>query len=264
MKKFTTIRNNDGLTIAQLKVSVPSVFATRAATKMSDRYAFVPTIKVVEGLIKEGFRVVEAGQRSTSKRDPRYTRHMLRLRSPKAKPILGDTFPELLMTNSHDGQSRLFTGGGFFRLICTNGLVASMGPGTSLSSVHRGDAAVLVKEAMKVADSLPTLQGTVEKMTQKKLTEKERGSFAIAAAKSAYGESPSFDPQLLLAVRRTADEGSDVWSIFNRIQENIMQGGVSFESRATHRTFSTRGITHIGRSLEVNTTLWALAEKLVA
>lgn len=263
MNRIPSVRDSNGLSLDQIRVSAPSAFATKAHSRMSDRYAFVSTIELIRPLLDSGFRVVEAGQRATRARDPKFTRHMLKLRSVHAKPIVGDTFPELVVTNSHDGQSIFQILAGLFRLVCSNGMVTSIGDTAAFAKAHRGDAAEIFAKAQAVAVKGEGVRKVIEAMAKKKLNEAAQVKLAIASAKVAY-EKPNFDPKLLLNVRRTQDEGSDVWSVFNRIQENIISGGVHFESRASHRRFQTRGITHIGRNLEVNRGLWSLAEALVA
>jgi len=262
MNRTPIIRDSNGLNMNQLKTAAPSVFATKASPKMSDRYAFVPTIDLIKPLLDDGFRVVEAQQRATTKRDPRYTRHALRLRAPNVKPMVGDTFPELVVTNSHDGQSRYIIRGGLYRLICSNGMVTGVAA-MSFATAHRGDSGEILKSALEVTRKTVDLEKTLARWSKLKLSDANQAKLAAAAAKLAY-DKPGFDPKLLLNVRRTEDAGSDLWSVFNRIQENIITGGVSFESRASHRTFRTRGITHIGRNIELNQGLWELAEKLAA
>jgi hypothetical protein len=100
-------------------------------------------------------------------------------------------------------------------------------------------------------------------MMNKKLNATQVNAFATKAAKIAYDQPLSFDPKLLLGEHRPGDVGSDVWRVFNRLQENIMRGGVRFESKASGREFATRGLTHIGRTIDVNTQLWNVAEELI-
>ena len=65
----------------------------------------------------------------------------------------------------------------------------------------------------------------------------------------------------LLAPRRTADAGSDLWSTFNRVQENIVQGGLTMKS-TNGRRMSTRAVAGIDSSVKVNRALWMLAEEM--
>ncbi len=91
---------------------VPSVFAREAHDSRSDRYVYVPTIEIVEGLRKEGwfpFFAVQSVPRDGSRHG--HAKHMLRLRRDDGigKPEAA----EVIIVNSHDGTSayQMFAGG---------------------------------------------------------------------------------------------------------------------------------------------------------
>ena len=108
MSRFPSVTNPNGITLEEMR-NYPSVFATTAHPKMSDRYTFLSTADIIEPLLGEGYVCTHVVQRSTRQghRDPRFTRHLVRLRRLKDKPIVGDVFPEFQLENSHDGQSRI-------------------------------------------------------------------------------------------------------------------------------------------------------------
>lgn len=252
--------------LSDLRINVPSIFAAQPAPHMSDRYAFVSTYDLVEPLLKT-FEITGAVQRATRKsgRDPRFTRHELRLRPNGVKKIVGGVVPEVVIVNSHDGQSRISITAGLYRFVCANGLTVPFKPGsaTAAAFVHLGDRSRIVTAANAAIETGRAAGATVRKMMDCKLSPRQLAAFAKAAALSAYGDDwQAFDPALLLAVRRPEDEGNDVWTVMNRLQENILRGGVSFESSNSGRTFATRGITHIGRRLDFNNDLWTRAAKL--
>lgn len=256
--------------VAQLETyrkSVPSLFATTASPKMSERYAFISTADLITPLLKEGFSITTAYQRSTRRtgRDPRFTRHLVRLRPPGVKPIVGDTYPEVVIINSHDGQCRFCAYSGLFRLACSNGLVVGAGMNVGGSYVHMGDPHRILEAVKPVVASAIKVGPTVEKMSKLHMNEKSQAQFAREAAKIAYGDDHDrFDPTLLLTPRRDEDKAQDLWHVFNRVQENVTRGGISFLSPTSNRRFTTRGITHIGRTVDFNLGLWAAAVKLVA
>jgi hypothetical protein len=252
------------ISLEAVRKIAPSVFAKSAHPKMSERYLFLSTADIVEPLLREGYIITKAEQRKTrtNGRDPAFTRHMLRLRRSDAKPAVGDTVPEVLVSNAHDGQAKLVLHGGLFRFICANGLVISDGLGFRSTFRHVGDAEE-VRDAIKsTVDSSKNSLKAVTAMTKRKLNQKEQSRFASSAAALTWDEQ-KFDPALLLASNRMEDEGDDVWRVFNRIQENLIRGGVQFVSQASQRSFRTRGITHIGRSTDLNVGLWNLAKELV-
>jgi hypothetical protein len=247
-------------TLESLREKCPSIFATRPSPKVSERYTFVSTADVIRPLLSEGWDITQAFQRRTRPggRNPEFTRHLVRLRRADAKSMLGDVLPEVVISNSHDRQSRFFIAGGLFRLVCSNGLVIGFGgKSTSAKMIHLGDAA-RIREAIDQSLTIATACGKqIEGMSKKKLSEKDQARFAAAAAKIAYDDQ-KFDPKLLLTSRRSEDEANDLWTVYNRIQENIVRGGVKYDKNGD-REITTRGITHIGRTLELNTALWDTA-----
>ena len=69
-------------------------------------------------------------------------------------------------------------------------------------------------------------------------------------------------PSALLAVRRVDDAGADLWSVLNRVQENLMRGGLSRRS-ASGRLTRTRRISSIREDVRINSGLWDLASGLL-
>ncbi|EFK5232389.1 DUF945 domain-containing protein, partial [Shigella flexneri] len=93
------IRRDRPLTHEELMHYVPSIFGEDRHTSRSKRYAYIPTITVLESLQQEGFQPFFACQ--TRVRDPGrrgYTKHMLRLR--RAGEINGEHVPEIILLNS--------------------------------------------------------------------------------------------------------------------------------------------------------------------
>ena len=79
------IRRDRPLTHEELMHYVPGIFGEDRHTSRSERYAYIPTITVLENLQREGFQPFFACQ--TRVRDPGrrgYTKHMLRLRRAAA------------------------------------------------------------------------------------------------------------------------------------------------------------------------------------
>ncbi|OUK84039.1 DUF932 domain-containing protein [Escherichia coli] len=142
------IRRERPLTREELMYHVPSIFGEDRHTSRSERYAYIPTITVLENLQREGFQPFFACQtrvRDQSRRE--YTKHMLRLR--RAGQITGQHVPEIILLNSHDGSSSYQMLPGYFRAICTNGLVCGQSLG-ELRVPHRGN----VVEKVTTADIL--------------------------------------------------------------------------------------------------------------
>ena len=78
-------RSSTPLTNDEIARYAPSVLASDAHESRGDRYAFIPTIHVLDRLRREGFQPFEV--RQTNCRDDgkrAFTKHMVRLRHPDA------------------------------------------------------------------------------------------------------------------------------------------------------------------------------------
>lgn len=65
----------------------------------------------------------------------------------------------------------------------------------------------------------------------------------------------------LIEARRPDDLGHDLWTTFQRTQENLMRGGQPGRSVQGRRT-RTRAIGSIDRNVSLNRALWTLAEEM--
>ena len=62
-------------------------------------------------------------------------------------------------------------------------------------------------------------------------------------------------------VRRHEDDRGDLWTTFNRLQENTVRGGIEGLSRSG-RAATSRPLSDISRSVDYNAQLWQLAEEV--
>ena len=85
--------------------------------------------------------------------------------------------------------------------------------------------------------------------------------FARAALALKYDEAtpaPITESQVLMP-RRHDDSRRDLWSVFNRTQENLIKGGLSGRS-ANGRRQHTRPVQGIDSDVRLNRALWLLAD----
>ncbi|HAG1880416.1 TPA: DUF945 domain-containing protein [Salmonella enterica] len=255
------IRRDRPLTREELMHHVPSIFGEDRHTSRSERYAYIPTITVLENLQQEGFQPFFACQ--TRVRDPgrrEYTKHMLRLR--RAGEINGQHVPEIILLNSHDGSSSYQMLPGYFRAICTNGLVC----GQSLGEVrvpHRGNVVDRVIEgAYEVVGVFDRIEEKRDAMQSLVLPPPAQHALAQAALTYRYGEEyqPVTAAQIL-APRRYEDRQDDLWSVFNRCQENLLKGGLPGRTEKGKRSH-TRAVNGIDGDIRLNRALWVMAEQM--
>ncbi|HBD7023421.1 TPA: DUF945 domain-containing protein [Citrobacter koseri] len=259
--RVNLIRRDRPLTHDELMQHTPSVFGEEKHSSRSERYAYIPTITLLESLQREGFQPFFACQtrvRDQSRRE--HTKHMLRLR--RAGQITGQQVPEIILLNSHDGSSSYQMLPGLFRAVCCNGLVC----GTSFGEVrvpHKGDVVEKVIEgAYEVLGVFDRVEEKRDAMQSLILPPPAQQALAKAALMYRFGEEhqPITESQVLSA-RRWQDEKNDLWSVFNRLQENLSKGGLSGRSAQGKRS-RTRAVNGIDSDIKLNRALWVMAEEL--
>jgi hypothetical protein len=227
---------------SDLQSSVPSLFATAPHESRSERYKFVSTKEYLDALDSRGWLVVNARQVNTRKSTPEHAKHFVTLRHKDhgaQRPDLGSVIPQISFVNSHNGTSRVAFLFGMFRMICSNGLMAATGEFMAQTFLHN-------RSAKEAADILITLN------------EEQTLDLAVAARNIRFGADSPVDPLSLNMARRPADNGNNLWLTFNRMQENITQGGVRFNGMRR----MSRAVTNIAHDVNYNTELWAAAENL--
>lgn len=259
------LRADSPLSDDQIRSVAPSIFANGKHASRSERYTYIPTIDVLRGLRNEGFQpfmVCQSRVRDPGKRE--YTKHMLRLRH--ATQIVGEEANEVVLLNSHDGTSSYQMLAGVLRFVCQNGMVA----GDSVRDIripHKGNIARnVIDGAFDVLDTFDLIREQTDSMRGVELDRAEQHAFARSALALRYDptdtEAPSpVTESQLLAPRRFEDRRDDLWTVFNRVQENLTKGGLHGRSR-TGRAMSTRPVTGIDQNVKLNRALWMLADAM--
>jgi hypothetical protein len=287
------LRQQTPLTIDQLRHYAPSAFATEAHESRSNRYTYIPTSEVIAGLIREGFQPFKATQsRSRIEGKTEFTKHMIRFRHPDAFAKIqrvGDSVPEVVLINSHDGTSAYKLSAGLFRLVCSNGLMVSDSTVEMLSVMHKGDIVNQVIEgSFQIVGQSEKSLATAETWNQLALTAGDQGAFADAARELRFGDEEGEIKTPITAVdllrpRRDEDANGpvgwrgyrtevapkqDLWHTFNVVQENVIKGGLHGRYRAgvngamTNRRITTREVKGIDQDVKLNRALWMLAERM--
>ncbi|ECQ3650461.1 DUF945 domain-containing protein [Salmonella enterica] len=259
--RINQIRRDRPLTHEELMQYTPSVFGEDKHTSRSEKYTYIPTITLLENLRREGFEPFFACQsrvRDPGRRD--YTKHMLRLR--RAGQITGQQVPEIIILNSHSGESSFQLLPGVFRSVCTNSLVCGQSFG-EIRVPHRGDiAGKVIEGAYEVLSVFDRVEEKREAMQSLLLPPPAQQVLAKAALTYRFGEEhqPVTTAQVLTP-RRREDYGQDLWTVWNTIQENLLKGGLPGRTVQGKRTH-TRAVNGIDGDVRLNRALWVMAERM--
>ena len=257
----------------QIKEIAPVVFATEPTNKnVSDKYLHVNTETVIDDLAKLGWLPVTASQRKakTSDKTTIFSKHMVSFQNPDLM-IKGkngdDAFPRIILTNSHDGFNSFQFRVGIYRLVCSNGLVVADEEFSAFRIRHKGYTfAELQEVVVQAVKDLPNKVEVLNKMQMRELTLEEQRQLAIDAMQLRTNRIDAvWDEETIqdvLTPTRDADKGSDLWSVFNVIQEKITQGGYSAALNGA-KVRKVRKIKSFEKDLKVNQDLFKLAVALV-
>ena len=249
------------ITLDQLKSQTPSVFATSPSTKMSDKYVFVPTMDILENFEREGWELASAKQVGKGI----HSVHELRLRNGEL-PKVGDTLVEAIIRNSHNGMASFRVSAGLHRLVCSNGLTVPTALAESFNIRHsRFDLDEVKRLTESFAGKLPKIEGSVKRMMEREMTIDEKIEFVRKSVGIRFGQDKVLnDLQIvgLLTPNRDEDQGDDLWTTFNVVQEKYIRGGIETTSQRGRRT-KLRGLENIMAVNQVNTKLWTLAEEML-
>ena len=149
---------------------------------------------------------------------------------------------------------------GYFRLVCSNGLIVAAGPAETIRTKHNINSSIslldnLTERIDQLTSNFPVIAQKIDNFKQRNLTEEEQLGFAKFAIQGRYLYRPQLPKKFsdldgcaskILLPRRNADEGTSAWVVYNRVQENIVRGIENF----------SQPIRSYSDNIRVNTLLW--------
>jgi hypothetical protein len=256
------VQSSIPLTDGEIQRAAPSVFADSPHGSRSSRYVYIPTSDVLKGLRESGFQPFFACQaRCRTLEKESYTKHLLRLRH--VEQITGSEANEIILVNSHDGSSSYQMLAGVFRFVCHNGLIC----GETVEDLrirHSGQiVGNVIEGAFRILNHFDEVDAARESMQALTLKPTQQLALADAALNLRYDaeEHRPIEPEQVNTPRRFEDRGNDLWTTFNRIQENLMRGGLSGHNR-NGRRLTTRPIAGVSENVRLNRALWTLTERM--
>lgn len=273
---FSRKSDNSPLSLADIHDRAPAALWNIKGEDRGAGYQHITTGQAVEILADYGFRPTQAAQvKSRTRSASLYAQHMLALSNPDYTSDEGT--PEIILYNSGDGKSALRMFAGFYRFICSNGLVA--GSGFEVRARHSKATAGMFEGMIKdTAESFPGMLAAVDQLKATSLdiqAEAELSRQAVALRWKALEPGHMIDGEItpgnyatpttaasLIQVRRAGDLKPDLWTTYNKIQEGLIRGGADTFS-VTKRNPSgvnrkARPLNSVKAALDVNRKLWDL------
>ena len=260
------IKNTEKLTNSQIRQIAPSVFTENAAAGTSEKYTHIPTHRVVNDMELLGWDVIDAKE-IKARRNVGFQKHLLVFRNSEImiNGNDGDTvYPQILLTNSHDGKNAFTFTAGLFRMVCENGLVISTQEFENIKIRHMGyDFTELQKTINSMVEKLPLTVESMNKFKQTELDQEQVLEFAKRALEVRFNdiENMDFDLDELITPTRPEDKGNDLWSVFNVVQEKLVHGMFNYKYGTKVR--KARKIKNFRQDMDLNSKLYSLANEFV-
>ena len=285
------LKSNNYLSKDELREIAPSIFSTKPSPEVSTKYSHIPTDKLIDDMDLLGWKVIDAKEvNARQKSTIGYQKHLVVFRNPdivinqmpkniresitsptgyrrtdgtfaKKNPI--DTvFPQILLTNSHDGKNAFTFTAGLFRMVCENGLVVSTNEFEKVAIRHMGyDFDELQKQIHEMTERLPLTVESMNNMIDTKMEQKSILKFAKDMLAVRFPEDElrriTIDMDEFITPVRPEDKGDDLWSVFNTIQEKIIEGDFEYTIGTKHR--KARQIKNFKQDMDLNSKMFDVA-----
>lgn len=277
MDTMITFRNdnlNGFMTKDEIRTKAPYIFATKPTNgAVSDRYVFASTETIIDDMEKLGWGVVQCKQQRANKNSTVRSFHMVAFQNPNVY-ITKETgsgeeiesYPQVILTNSHDGFNSFKFMIGIFRLVCSNGMVLATEQFESISIRHINYTFEELRTT--IAASIEKVEqhvAVMNRMQETVLTDEQRRDFALNALAIRTGkdvdEVKATDDEIeeLLEPIRPEDEGNNLWATFNVLQEKIIKGIYHHGTTKLGKARKARPITGPAKDIEVNQSLFRQA-----
>ena len=285
------LKKSQKLSKDELREIAPSIFSTVPSPEVSKKYSHIPTDKLIDDMELLGWNVIDAKEVAARTKGTRgFQKHLVVFRnddivinqmpnnivesstSPtgyrrtdgtfaKKNPI--DTvFPQILLTNSHDGKNAFTFTAGLFRMICENGLVVSTNEFEKVAIRHMGyDFDELQVQINEMVERLPLTVESMNNMIDTKMTQNSIVKFAKDMLAVRFPEDElkriTIDMDEFITPVRPEDKGDDLWSVFNVIQEKIIEGDFDYTIGTKHR--KARQIKNFKQDMDLNSKMFDIA-----
>jgi len=218
----------------------------RNVQRIKQKEFYIPTLDVITKLQDEGWKISGVAEQRGKNR--KITSNYVQLQHPdfavqnsKGK---NEAFTSITLSNSCNGSRPLQMSLGMFRQVCTNGLVRFDQHAETEKIKHIAiNSGNLDRFITPMNGKVNKLLIEMNEMKHKGLSIEDMRKLATKAASLRYDNLDEINIDDLLKVNRVEDESNDLWTVFNRIQENL-----------------TYDISNMNEDIKLNQQLFSLVE----
>lgn len=251
----------------------------------SRHYDFISTSNLFEMFSSHGYNCEEINRRKTRKADKKgFEKHSFAVyggeQLSKYELFSDKGTPRIIVTNSHCGDSSLILRVGYFRHVCSNGLLVSEDIFQPITLRHRNLTEDMIMMAVEqAAAQYEDIMGYFKYLMETVPTEAERKEYAQKVAESRLSVSSRQVESIensedLLEANRDEDTVNTWWHLINTVQENVIGKPVALtytfkaldkenkEVTKTRKT-SVKPIRNIEANMRLNQSVFAIANEIL-
>lgn len=208
---------------AQVTELLPSVLASSNSSNVSSRYKHIQTSDILDALSGQGFKLVKQQGKHNE-----HAKHGLLLVNPSVGFLDNsgsENYATVSLFNSHDGKSATTLVSGFFRQICSNGLISG-NANEWLKIRHSEKGFNLIGSTVEqLPFKIAAFRDLIVKLQNTELSEHDIVRLAQLVHAQIETLRPIASPADLINLRRVEDTRTDAYTLMNVFQENIVRGG---------------------------------------
>jgi len=260
------------------------VLQTVKKSTTSNKYQFISSNSIGKFFESQGFTCEGVSHANVRKEEKRgFQKHLMLFSRPDLL-IDGDNKLQLLVQNSHDSSSSLTINTGVWRAVCANGLVS----GNDLFTQKVRHIGKSINDQLKeslyyILGHMAELKDQVQAMKNTTLNYQQSDEFIKNVVEMRFDKVKnvhSIDLTTVDRIRRSGDMGQDLYTVFNRVQESVIKGGIRYTKKiekfntalngdkvyigTDYKNGTTRAVTNIKKSIDLNKAIWNQATSLVA
>lgn len=244
----------------------PTFRATNHDGKRSDRYNFVSPMNVINQLQELAWGVTKVmAPNARAQNSLHYGKYMITFEPQDDSLQIPDPrregqwlIPQVVYFGSSNGTCSNKILAGLFAMICSNGMVirdSSLGDFVARhDDSHEQD---VINAVLEITRNIERIGDVIQDWANLPLSQEIRNEYYSRAFVIRYPdrEASHMDISNIGMFRRMEDSQPTLWNAFQRVQENLIRGGVQVGKRRNSE------IRNIERFRDINTGLWELTNE---
>jgi hypothetical protein len=246
---------------------LPKILTQTNSYNMSDKYNVISTGDLVQEFQKHGMEIDSIQNSNTRKQGKDgFQKHLVRM-SYGSDQTHGIKH-QIVLFNSYDGSSSLKLQFGMYRFVCSNGMVAGSDLIDPVKIMHSNQSwkDIVGEFTESFSTNLRDQQDWIDNLRTVRLSATDIEQLAYRAMKLREKDlSKINDPMELTIAKRPEDRGHYAWEVFNRLQENLINGNYRYEASLKDETISRKKkeLKDTSELLSVNTKLSDLMTRFI-